>query len=549
MLRGNQHKAWQTYLEQGQVAQTVNALVASSWKRCFQMGIPSSRSEAFILENYQLRELQEKRQELLQYATPIMKHLYSLVKGTGLVVLLTDDTGVILKALGDTSSLTKAQQIQLLEGANWQENIKGTNAIGTALYERVPLSVHAEEHFLQANHVLTCSAAPIFDQKGKLAGVIDISGPQKSSHPLLLPMVVSASRYIEKSMAGTPLPNKPPEFNTQLFVAPYFSLDKFDKPSSVEPFSKLILGNSPALMEAVSLAKKAAFSNVTVLLQGESGTGKELFARAIHQTSPRSKGPFIAVNCGALPENLIESELFGYEEGAFTGARKGGHQGKFEMAQGGTLLLDEIGDTPLHVQTALLRVLQERLITRVGGRSSIPVDVRIIAATHRNLKDEVDSGRFRLDLYYRLNVIPVVIPSLQQRREDIPLLSNAFIAKFAAEGISSLKYISPQALDLLCSYPWPGNIRELENVILRMAHIVEGEVLEADSLPLEFHTENISPIRTGNFNLKEVEKQTIIDALSFSGGNISETARLLGIGRNTLYRKIREHRLDNDYLS
>jgi len=244
-----------------------------------------------------------------------------------------------------------------------------------------------------------------------------------------------------------------------------------------------LIGDSEVFQKVCAMARKAAASNSTVLLQGESGTGKELFAQAIHNASMRAQGPFVAVNCAAIPRELIESELFGYEEGAFTGARRGGCSGKFELASGGTVFLDEIGDMPLDLQVTLLRFLQEKQVTRLGGRKVIPVDVRIIAATNRDLKTGIQKGEFREDLFYRLNIFSITIPPLRERQPDISLLANYFASKISRHQGKALLNINPAVMARLTSYPWPGNVRELENALERAINVAAGEQILVEHLP------------------------------------------------------------------
>lgn len=308
-----------------------------------------------------------------------------------------------------------------------------------------------------------------------------------------------------------------------------------------------IVGESSAMALAVEQAKRAAATPATVLLRGESGTGKELFGHAIHNASHRRCGPFIRVNCAALSESLLESELFGYEDGAFTGARRGGRRGLFEAAHGGTLFLDEIGELSLSTQAKLLRALQEREIVRVGGTKAIPVDVRVIAATHVNLEQAVAQGRFREDLYYRLNVIPIVIPPLRYRREDIPVLVQRIVERHNQEYGRNVTSVTAAALAVLQSYDWPGNVRELENTIGRaMIHMHYGETtLDVQHLPpLSAHqarggvTASAAPTGRLQDILRETERRAILETLRQCGGNKTEAARRLGISVRALYYKL-----------
>lgn len=323
-----------------------------------------------------------------------------------------------------------------------------------------------------------------------------------------------------------------------------------------------IISISPSMARAKDLARRAAQSDASILLLGESGTGKELFAHAIHHASPRAAGPLVRINCAAIPAELLEAELFGYEAGAFTGARRGGKPGKFELASRGTLLLDEIGDMPLAMQAKILRVLQEREVERVGAVGPVPVDVRIIAATHQDLEALVAAGRFREDLYYRLNVISLRIPPLRERAEDVPALAEYTLSRLAEEQGALPKRLAPDVLSLLVRYPWPGNARELVNLMERLIHTAEGAVIQRSDLPPGFAARLGLPVPPGGpvpapaspggarsgrpplgAALAEAERQEIRRALELAGGNRSQAARLLGIHRATLYEKLRRHRL------
>lgn len=301
-----------------------------------------------------------------------------------------------------------------------------------------------------------------------------------------------------------------------------------------------IQGTSRAIQDALHLARIASRSDATTLILGESGTGKELFAQAIHNASERCNGPFVAVNCGAIPRDLVQSELFGHVEGAFTGSARGGSAGKFELADGGTIFLDEIGDMSFDAQVSLLRVLQEGEIARVGAKSARPVDVRIIAATHRNLSQAVAEGAFREDLYYRLNVLNLTVPPLRMRREDIPLLARHFLTRCARSLRKSVRGFSPDALALLSAHGWPGNVRELENAIERATNLAMSEWIQPADLPLETkprplaRTYEPQPAQ----DLSSHEMHAIVTALKSTGGNIRLAAKQLNVSRGGLYNKM-----------
>ena len=323
-----------------------------------------------------------------------------------------------------------------------------------------------------------------------------------------------------------------------------------------------LLGSSPAMNEAVRLARRAAATSIPVLIEGESGVGKEMFARAIHRASSRASGPFVAVNCGAIPDNLVESILFGHEKGAFTGACER-HSGKFQEASGGTLFLDEVGELPLDVQVKLLRALQEGEVDPVGARRPVAIDIRLISATNRDMAARVAEGSVREDLYYRLNVFPLRIPPLRERREDIPLLARHFIETIArAEGLAE-KQLSGEAVNLLLGYDWPGNIRQLQNAIFRAVVMCEGPLLEVADFPQILSApghrvasgsppdggpvgDEMQPFislidEAGDLrSLAAIEAEVIRRAIHRCHGRLSEVARRLGIGRSTLYRRIED---------
>jgi len=650
-------RAWEKYVVKNQVdKEIVRPVVAHSWQRCKLLRVDPFGNADWEIKGLELREKVQQHQNLIQIAWPFMENLYNFVKGSGFQVVLADANGFLLEVIGDQEILDRTKQIQLCPGGNWSEKVKGTNAIGTAIMEQRPVQIFAHEHFVQANHFITCSAAPIFDPDGQLAGVLDVTGDYRFANPHTLGMVVAAAYAIENQLrlhkatsklymaykysntlmesmsdgiisidnsghitqinaiGGRILGVNPEDCIGRKAEEVFQGLlpmqevvktghgyeDKeiiLDRPSGRRHFTSTtkpllddqgniigavatlreiktvrelvsrmsgaqaqftfqdIIGVSQPMQEAIGMAKVAADSISTVLLQGESGTGKELFAQAIHNASGRCKGPFVAINCAAMPRDLIESELFGYDEGAFTGAKKGGRPGKFEMANGGTLFLDEIGDMSLETQVKLLRVLQEKQVTRVGGHKVIPVDIRVIAATHRDLAGAVAKGDFRLDLFYRLNVICIKIPPLRERGDDLFLLARHLASKVAARLGKEINGISPGFLARVKAYSWPGNVRELENAIERAVNLAGDGGLQEKYLPEQIYSSSVIVTCPGNKtidgsgsaanlkSLREMEREAIVQAMEVCQGNISKAAGALGIGRNTLYRKLKEYGL------
>lgn len=644
---------WKDFVIEKNIDNTkMRPLVAASWKRCQSYKLDPYHNANRDILGTELKERLKNKQHIMRIARPFMESIYSFVKGSGFQVVLADEDGYILDVIGDQSILERSKMVQLMPGGNWNEQVRGTNAVGTAIVEKAPIQIYAMEHYLRDNHFLTCSAAPIFDPDGRLCGVLDVSGHYQFANPHTLGMVVAAVTAIESqlrlrkatsnlyfaykysntimesmaegllsvdnegiitrinSMGSKILELKPEECVGRpvesVFKQPIPLLDVVKggesyeerevkitingkekrvissatplinetgnaigavavlrEPKILKESSKVLKGNrakytfediigeSKAIRDAIKLAQQSARTISPVLLQGESGTGKELFAQAIHNYGAAKDRPFVALNCAAIPKELIESELFGYEEGAFTGARKGGHPGKFEIADTGTIFLDEIGDMPIETQVKLLRVLQENAVTRIGGHRERNIDVRVIAATHRDLSKAVEEGKFRLDLFYRINVIPIHIPPLRERNGDVVLLAKHLIEKLSIKMKQPIVAIRPDFFQALKSYDWPGNIRELENVLQRAIMLAEQGCLDIAQLPqniIDAYQSSHKPMETEPeaqiLSLKEAEKKAILAALEACAGNITQTAQKLGIGRNTLYRKLKEYEID-----
>jgi len=306
-----------------------------------------------------------------------------------------------------------------------------------------------------------------------------------------------------------------------------------------------IIGRSTAMKKLLETVALVAPTEATVLIQGESGTGKELLANAIHQNSPRSSQPLIKINCAALPETLLESELFGHEKGAFTGAA-GARRGRFQLAHKGTIFLDEIAEMPMALQSKILRVMQEREFEPIGSSKTIKVDTRIITATNRDLQEEIQAGRFREDLYYRINVVSITAPGLRDRRDDIPLLADYFLKRYSDKNKKNINGFTPRAMDLLMRYDWPGNIRELENAVERAVIMTRGHLIAPEELPVNLRGPDVDneaeePEPPAQGSLKQAEKEIILNTLKETGGNRTHAAKILGISRRTLQLKLKEY--------
>ena len=643
-------------------------LIETSWNRSKRFGLqPRSSQDFHTLPTTDLRLLREQHQALMQHAAPVMETLHQQIIDTDSMVVLTDGQGVVLHSLGDDSFAQQASKVALRPGVNWGEAQKGTNAIGTAIHERQPVVVHAHQHFLEANHGLTCSASPIFAPAGDLLGVLDVTGDYRGFHKHTMGLVRMSAQMIEntyfrRTYAGQLVVafHARPEFigtlmegliafapdgrvlaanrsaclqlelslasvrtHTALSVlrrsaselheltfhaaseplqcvlpsgvrihavpssssARYFAsgvvtgrTDFATHKSPAKPagdearapegsarsseksqFSPEVLpqanlddldSGDAQIANVIARLRRVAHTDISVLIEAETGAGKEWFSMAIHRASERRSGPFVAVNCAAIPEGLIESELFGYEEGAFTGARRKGHVGKLREASGGTLFLDEIGDMPLPMQARLLRVLQERVVTPLGSNKSVAVDVRLVCATHKRLRELLKAQTFRDDLYYRLNGLTVRLPPLRERSDVREIVTRLLLS---LKGPGGPRWqLAPDVWALMLRHPWPGNLRQLSNVLATaMAIATPGSTIERDHLPDDFLDDIVgldsvettaAPVTafadSEPVSLDEMTVNAMQLALERNHGNVSATARELGVSRNTVYRKI-----------
>lgn len=597
-----------------------------------------------------MQDLLARNQVLATHARPIMETLRRQIAGSESMVLLSNQQGTILQVLGDVDFLDRASQVALRPGITWSEQARGTNAIGTALAEDDAMLVHASQHYLQANHVLTCACAPIHDPHGKIIGALDVSSDHRQPHTHTLALVQMSALMVENHLfmhsyahhvrlhfhthqdyVGTlfeglaafapdgrflaanrsglhqlrlALPSLAGHQLSSLFGLEMAELlnhlrsrgstllplqlhhgahvlvrAQFDlplcwpahptlrppappsgllAPTPAQGFAALLVNRENQLIQAVARARKVLpHPEISLLIQGETGCGKEVFAHALHTESARSGGPFVALNCAAIPESLIESELFGYEEGAFTGARRKGHTGKILQAQGGTLFLDEIGDMPLPMQGRLLRVLQEHLVTPLGGSRDIPVDVRVVSATHRDLRELIARGQFREDLYYRLNGLTLRLPALRERSDLALLISQILTERCTELGLPTIP-LDASVRTLLLAHPWPGNFRQLNNVLRSALLMSEGSsLLRLEHLPDDFLSTSASRLSeqpvsaaapplslaqsgaTPTASLQDNASELIRATLQRLNGNVTATARTLGVSRNTVYRHLR----------
>lgn len=615
----------------------VDERIARSWRRSLDAGLlPTGRlPDCAHARGGELHHLLARSHDLLAHSKPVMEHLFEHVRHTRSMVILADNHGTLMHTLGDADFLCKAERVALTSGASWHEQHRGTNAIGTALAEASGVEIHGAEHFLERNGFLTCAAAPIMAADGSLAGILDISGDQRSRHPHTRGLVGMAARMIENRLVvagcsrniclhlhpdvagvGTIaegivaisqdgwivganraaldlLRLVPGDLGTTPVIrAIDVTLDELiahgrrrqGQPMQVRLHDGTAMfaqvAAEPAMLAAARPAatresapgdalaaldtgderwrraadrvRRVSGKPIPLLIQGESGVGKELFARAAHDSGPRRVAPFVAINCAAVPENLIEAELFGYAAGAYTGARREGSPGRLREAQGGTLFLDEIGDMPLAMQTRLLRVLQERQVTPLGGGRPVDVDFALICASHRNLRGEAEQGSFRSDLYYRINGLTVNLPALRERSDFLVLTARLLTSLNPERAVN----LAPDLLLRLRQHAWPGNLRQYANVLRTASAMLDlhEECIGWQHLPDDIAEELLDPpLPTPSpsqplgaeperlmENLKELSRSAVRQALEASRGNMSEAARRLGISRQTLYRKLKD---------
>ncbi|HGS4905701.1 TPA: sigma-54-dependent Fis family transcriptional regulator [Vibrio parahaemolyticus] len=572
-----------------------NNWLSTSWIRSEQAGLKQRRRPEDI--RVTPATLQDRRHQLnflletvIQFALPLFNQLFAHSDSR---LILTDADGVIIGSWGQPKFREKLTEIALSSGACWQEKVKGTNAIGTAIIEAKPVSVIGDQHFIQHHRFISCSANPIFDHLGHLIGVLDITSEQKkhdfSTQVLVQNMVQQVENQLlnlipqghirvdlacEKGLLnsgwqGIIIANEDGQILAHNQVASQLlaqqnvigqSLDyilsiqsadhpfvfktkpltdKKVKSRSVTASNDLHYGDS-TVEHCWQQANRVIDKDISLLILGETGVGKNEFVKALHNNSQRKTGPLVSVNCGALPKDLVESELFGYVAGAFTGANSKGYQGKIRQAHKGILFLDEIADLPLEAQSRLLHVLQDKTVLPVGSNQSVQVDTQIIAATHKDLDSLVSEGLFRQDLYYRLNGLIIELPRFEERDDKQQLIAN--IHRRHAE---SEQQLCPHLLSLLLSYSWPGNLRELDSLIKVSALMAQGEeTLELAHVPTHLskklsQAQGVTTAAEPTLKLRATVEDKLLKTYQANQGNISKTSRMLGVSRNTIYRKLK----------
>ena len=658
--------------------------VVESHARCEYLGLkPFESCDHFAQSSADFKITLERNARLITHATSVLTMLGKHIADFGSLVVLTDNTGTILRTQCQSSFVEQAEKVSLRPGVNWSESTKGTNAVGTALVLESSTFVNGEEHFFQSKHFLSCAASPVMDHTGNVIGILDASGEKRCFHPHTMALVEMCARTIENNwfrdkfsqtlqlhfhtmpeLIGTAEEGTiavgedgkvlgvnraalkildcsaatlrikglqglfgvdfrefieklrhPSCFPLKLYYSnvkeifvriswngknvfssaanlplkPVPQVADFSGPAMTEPGALPVEKMTTFLLDELDtgdatyhlLAQKIRHvvdHDISILIIGETGTGKELLAKAIHQFSRRRNQPFVAINCASIPEQLIESELFGYESGTFTGASAKGKPGMLSQANGGTLFLDEIGDMPLLLQARLLRVLQERKVVPLGGRRAIDIDVNLICATHRNLREQIEQKSFRDDLYYRINGMSVKLPPLRDRT-DLAQLCKKILQELSPHRPLP---IQPALMSSFARYSWPGNIRQLNNVLktasvmakneheITLDHLADdfreelamlappglpnpdmvlASAQASTILPLpgssdtgeKLQTHMPTPLQTpGNHSLEQMEFTAIKRVLDACGGNVSTASRQLHISRNTIYRRLKK---------
>ena len=545
---------WRDYVRRG-CERGVQGRIIESWRRCSREGLnPYERNIPVPVESSQFNKRMEENLEIVELYQFYIRRFSGLLERLGACSFVCDTDGYILSRAGYGKVLHFFDNFSLSEGSSCCEKVIGTNAPSLALITREPVVVTADEHYTRTYHPAFCAASPILDENRNLLGCVDITkffDPNISEElrKHLLNLAISLSDMIRNEVFLGRLTKSSPVYRSAWGAAPR---DPRESSNGDIPADRLrtsfarIVGSAPPLAKAVKTARAYGRKEGNILILGETGTGKELFAQAIHEEDWRVNGPFVTVNCAAIPLELAESELFGYERGAFTGARTEGHPGKFEMANHGSIFLDEINSMPVTIQAKILRVVETKRVTRINGKREIPVDVRIIAASNRALADEMAAGTFRKDLFYRLNVLPLRVPALREMKEDIPALLDAFFQAYAEEHGVYRKRISPEAMRHLVTYDWPGNVRELKNCAEYLCLTVETDEIAEHDLPPEILARRIDAPEPPEApeepkNLGSLERIFLIETMRRFHGNAVEAAETLGISRSTLYRKLKKY--------
>ncbi|WP_334175211.1 sigma-54-dependent Fis family transcriptional regulator [Pseudoxanthobacter sp.] len=651
--------SWERFLTGGEVgANALRRLVDDSWRRCLGGSVDPRRDQAPPpMREDSLLSLRDDSHELLLASQPVMASARDVLSETGTVMVLTNDSGVILNLEGDASLRGAAENVHLLSGATWSEMTCGTNAIGTALVVGQPVQIHSAEHYCSGIKRWSCSANVIRDPcDGRILGVVDVSGLTDTFNRHSLALVVATAGRIENRLAelemearfqlidhcmetlsasqdgivvfdrrgrpikangagttalsalgalrggggtgedafaglrldwrrGRELPDRLPDWLERDWLQPVVADGErlglvltlparrgahgmpaaraaaaAGRPAATEDrgaFARLV-GASPALGDAVTKARQLARSRAPVLLLGETGVGKDVFAEALHKGGPAPDGPFVALNCGGFSRELLSSELFGYAEGAFTGARRGGMTGKIEAADGGTLFLDEIGEMPIDLQPHFLRVLESGEVYRIGETRPRKVNFRLVAATNRDLRAEIEAGRFRMDLFYRVAVTSIRVPPLRERAGDVALIAAHFLRDLAARLGQPERRLSPGLAARLEACHWPGNVRELRNVLESMVLMSSQAVLTEADLPSDLMMAapafSFAPATAGGpaapaevaglTRMEVAERDALLKAMRDCRGNMTAVTRSLGIAKSTVYAKLKRFGLE-----
>lgn len=560
-------------------------LVERSWQRSRDYGLSQhSRMDPFCLPKADFRHTKQQHALLLNYLNNSLPLFEQLQQGRRCRLLFADAQGTILFSAGDPYFGSKAQRIALASGASWHEQSMGTNAIGTALNEQQEVSILGQQHFLAANHGISCSASPVLSPGGELLGVIDISSDMGEHAQDMLLTARLMALAVENALVMNQhhahwILNLAPDAGSlqqpwsgiialredgQLLGANRSArhwLNELDIPAMLAQLqqgqltpvkqgiallsrqassrtARSVTNNAPALCPRESTALKLMARQIPLLVQGETGTGKDHLVRRLHQASDRSAGPLVAVNCGALPSELLEAELFGYVSGAFTGSHKQGRPGYIRAANHGILFLDEIGELPLAAQTRLLRVLQEKTVTPLGCHEPQAVDFQLIAASHKDLTVMVEQGTFRQDLYFRINGFTLQLPPLREYEEqDFSRLLERLLSELAAKEAALSKIcIDEAAVHRLYSYHWPGNIRQLKQQLEVAVVLAEGQTINVRHFP---ELSQMSDLQPHTRDLKSLTEQLIVQTLDENNGNVSAAARQLNMSRTTIYARLK----------
>jgi transcriptional regulator of acetoin/glycerol metabolism len=529
---------WEDFIYRGIINPDVQPSVAKSWRKCRQHGVDPDGGQGILVSPEVFESIRSANQELIDAALPMMLSVFDIVSSSHFLMVLTDSTGYVLETIGDVAVAEAAEDLRFKPGSKWSDLQVGTNALSVCLDYDTAIQMVGPEHYCVSHQGWVCSAAPIHGLGGEVIGCLNMSGAKAGAHPHTLALVKSAAFAIEQQLLASSNSRK-------MRADLHRTVNVLSGNNANRSFESILKGN-PGLRNAVAVAGRFASYDGNVYLEGEVGTGKSLFAQAIHNASSRSDGPFVTINCASLPRMATESELFGIEQASLGAGGAEGYPGRLELANNGTVYLEDIADLPLEYQAELLQVLETGAVRRIGAMQGTELDVRVIASSSKSLRTEVDAGRFRNDLFVFINVLRIDLPPLRDRKGDILAFASRTLDYFNMRYPEMRKKMSEAFMAALQSYDWPGNAKELQNCIERSFYACPEQLLEADLLESIF-SEGLAA-QSAKYSAaasapaheqpRSQEYQEIVNALRANAYDVQAAAKAIGLSRASLYRRI-----------